>query len=87
MSYHVVFDAGTREKMIQIAGTQLVGASDEYKANINMIDCEDLCRNISQCLMATFDGNNCYIYFKVLPQKDNTGSTSFNKVEITSVGM
>ena len=80
-------DAETRTELTETADSRVSGAPDIYKAGVDAGECKALCSSDIQCVVAMFDGSNCFFYYIELPVVTQSGSTVFMKVEITSSRM
>ena len=75
-------------EMIEMADKGAMGAPYDYKTDLSLGECKDLCSNDNKCVTAMYQSSGyCFIYYHKPTLTTSTGYTVFLKVVIASSGM
>ena len=76
-------------EMTEVADNTATGAPYDYKSDLSLGECKDLCSNDNKCVTAMYQssGGYCFSYDNKPTLSMYTGNTVFIKVMIASTGM
>ena len=83
----MVITAGTRTVMVESAGMKVLGAPNDYKANVEKTTCKELCMNDSRCVTVMHDGTDCFIYHAEVTEAAHATHTVYKKSKKTYTGV
>ena len=78
-------------ELTETTGKEIQVASDDSKTDITEGECKEWCSNDTQCVAAMYQmtqaSSTCFIYKHKINVATESGSTVFEKENITSSGM